>query len=669
MEARMTNKLEQQSINTIRFLAADAVEQANSGHPGLPMGMADTAYVLWTQFMKYNPDDPAWADRDRFILSAGHGSMLLYAMLYLTGYDLSLDEIKRFRQWESKTPGHPEYDLDAGIETTTGPLGQGFATGVGMALATRMLAARYNKPDHKIVDHHIYAIVSDGDMMEGISAEAASLAGHLGLSEIIYLYDDNLISLSGPTDWTFSEDVDARFRAYDWFVQKVDGYDLEGLADAIRAAQAEDERPSLIMVRSHIGYGAPTKQDTAAAHGSPLGEKELDGAKVALGWPTEPRFLVPEPVLEHLRSAGRERAAAQTAWQERFAAYAAEYPDLAAEFERCMRGELPEGWADDLPTFEAGSKAVATRNASGTAINAIAATVPNLVGGAADLAGSTKTLINDSKDVGPGAFAERNLRFGVREHAMGAMLNGMALHGGFIPYGGTFLTFSDYMRPAIRLAALMDVKVIYVFTHDSVWLGEDGPTHQPIEHVAALRTIPNLTVIRPSDANETIQAWKVALEEKGPVALVLTRQGLEILDRTEYAPANELEKGAYVLADTSGTLDVILIATGSEVSVALEAREVLAEQDVAARVVAMPSWELFEKQPPAYRERVLPPTVTARLAIEAGVPMGWDRYVGPKGDVVALDRFGASAPYKVLMEKFGYTGPAVAERALKLLGK
>ena len=665
----MTNNFDQQSINTIRFLSADAVEQANSGHPGLPMGMADTAYVLWTQIMKYNPDDPAWVDRDRFILSAGHGSMLLYTMLYLTGYDLSLDEIKRFRQWESKTPGHPEYDLAAGIETTTGPLGQGFATGVGMALATRMLAARYNKPGHQIVDHHIYALVSDGDMMEGISAEAASLAGHLGLSEIIYLYDDNRISLSGPTDWTFTEDVDARFRAYDWFVQKVDGYDLEGIADAIRAAQAETERPSLIMVRSHIGYGAPTKQDTAAAHGSPLGEKELEGAKVALDWPTEPRFLVPDPVLEHMRAAGRESAAAQTAWQERFAAYAAEYPDLAAEFERCMSGELPEGWADDLPIFEAGSKALATRNASGTAINAIAAKIPSLVGGAADLAGSTKTLIDDSDDVGPGAFGERNLRFGVREHAMGAMLNGMALHGGFIPYGGTFLTFSDYMRPAIRLAALMGVKVIYVFTHDSVWLGEDGPTHQPVEHVAALRAIPNLTVIRPSDANETIQAWKVALEEEGPVALILTRQGLEILDRTKYAPANELQKGAYVLADTSGTPDLILIGTGSEVSVALEARDVLAEQDVAARVVAMPSWELFEKQPQAYRERVLPPTVTARLAIEAGVPMGWDRYVGLEVDVIALDRFGASAPYKVLMEKFGYTGPAVAERALKLLGK
>jgi transketolase len=665
----MTKDLDQQCINTIRFLSADAVEQANSGHPGLPMGLADTAYVLWTQFMQYNAADPEWVDRDRFILSAGHGSMLLYSMLYLTGYDLSLEEIKRFRQWESKTPGHPEYGLAPGVETTTGPLGQGFATGVGMALATRMLAARYNKPDHEIIDHHIYAIVSDGDMMEGISSEAASLAGHLGLAEIIYLYDDNSISLSGPTNWTFTEDVGARFQAYDWFVQKVDGYDREAIADAIRAAQDEKERPSLIMVRSHIGYGAPTKQDTADAHGSPLGEKELDGAKEALGWPTKPRFLIPEPVLEHMRAAGAKGASAQAEWQERFAAYAAEYPDLAAEFERGMRGALPEGWDENLPTFEAGSKATATRNASGTAINAIAPKVPTLVGGAADLAGSTKTLIDGSGDVGPGAFSERNLRFGVREHAMGAILNGMVLHGGFIPYGGTFLTFSDYMRPAIRLAALMDVHTIYVFTHDSVWLGEDGPTHQAVEHVAALRAIPNLTVIRPSDANETIEAWKVALKSKGPVALILSRQGIEILDRAQYAPASELQKGAYVLADTPGTPDIILIATGSEVSIALAARDVLAAKGISARVVAMPSWELFERQPAAYRDSVLPPSVTARLAVEAGVSMGWDRYVGPQGDVVALDRFGASAPYKVLMEKFGYTGPAVAKRALKLLKK
>ena len=668
----MANNLDQLCINTIRFLSADAVQQANSGHPGMPMGMADTAYVLWTQFLKHNPQNPAWVDRDRFVLSAGHGSMLLYSMLYLTGYDLPLDEIKAFRQWESMTPGHPEVGCAPGVETTTGPLGQGFATGVGMALGARLLAIQYNKPGHAIVDHHIYAIVSDGDLMEGVASEAASLAGHLGLSEIIYLYDDNKISLVGPTAWSFTEDAGARFEAYGWFVQEVDGYDLAALAEAIRAAQAETERPSLIRVRSHIGYGAPTKQDSASSHGSPLGDEELDGAKKALGWPTEPRFLVPDEALAHMRAAVEAGQQAEAEWQARFEAYAAAYPELAAEFKGRMSGELPEGWDAGLPSFDAG-KQLATRRASGQAINALAAKVPALIGGSADLASSTSTLISGSSDVHKDDFTGRNLRFGVREHAMGAMLNGMAQHGGFIPYGGTFLVFCDYLRPAIRVAALSNTHVIYVFTHDSIGLGEDGPTHQPVEHLAALRSIPNLTVIRPSDANETVEAWKVAVQAHGPVALIYSRQNLDILargqqpGRASLAPASGLAQGGYVLADTKETPDLILIATGSEVQVALGARDLLTEKGIQARVVAMPCWELFEKQSQAYKDSVLPPAVTARLAIEAGIRMGWDRYVGPQGDVVSVDRFGASAPVGVIWEKFGFTAPAVAERARKLI--
>ncbi len=665
----MSTDLAQKCINTIRFLSADAVEQANSGHPGLPMGMADVAYVLWTEFMKYNPKNPEWVDRDRFVLSAGHGSMLLYSMLYLTGYPMTLDEIKRFRQWGSKTPGHPEFDLETGVETTTGPLGQGFVTGVGMALATRMLATRYNVPGREIVDHKIYAIVSDGDMMEGISHEAASLAGHLGLSEIIYLYDDNKISLVGPTAWSFTEDVGARFRAYNWFVQEVDAYDRDAVAAAIRAAQQESERPSLILVRSHIGYGAPTKQDTADAHGSPLGQAEVDGAKEALGWPLEPTFLVPDDVLAHMRLAVERGQAAEAEWAARFAAYRAEYPELAAEFEQRMRGELPKEWDADLPTYAGVTKAIATRVASGEVINAIAPHLPALVGGAADLASSTRTLIGDGKHVSKGDFDARNIRFGVREHVMGGMLNGMALHGGFIPFGGTFLTFSDYMRPSVRLAALMEAHAIYVWTHDSVWLGEDGPTHQPVEHAAALRTIPNLIVLRPSDASETSEAWRFAVTHDGPVALLFTRQGVPVIDRNKYAPVSHLTQGAYVLVDADGRPDIILIATGSEVSLALEAREILGKEGVDARVVSMPSWELFEVQSQAYKESVLPSEVTARLAIEAGVTMGWDRYVGPQGAVHGIDHFGASAPYKVLMEQWGFTGPAIAKRALELLAE
>jgi len=664
----MTQELDQLCINTIRFLAADGVQKANSGHPGMPMGMADAAYVLWTRFLKHNPANPTWIDRDRFVLSAGHGSMLLYSLLYLTGYDMPLEELERFRQWESKTPGHPEYAIERGIETTTGPLGQGFATGVGMALATRLLATRYNRPGHEIVNHHIYAIVSDGDLMEGISAEAASLAGHLGLSEIIYLYDDNRISIEGSTELAFTEDVAARFRAYGWFVQEVDGYDLEALSAAILAAQAEKERPSLIKVHSHIGYGAPTKQDSESAHGAPLGEKELKAAKENLGWPTEPPFYVPEEALAHFRQALANGKAAEAEWRGRFEAYRRAYPKLAAEFEVRISGALPEGWDADLPSFAPG-KVLATRRASGQVINALSPRLPALIGGSADLAPSTSTLVSGSPDVNRGAFEGKNLHFGVREHAMGGILNGLALHGGFIPYGATFLVFSDYMRPSIRLAALMNTHVIYVFTHDSVGVGEDGPTHQPVEHVAALRAIPHLTVIRPADATETVEAWQVAVQADGPVALILTRQNLDILDRQALAPAKDLVRGAYVLSDAEGTPDIILIATGSEVEVALAAQGILREKGVQARVVSMPSWELFEAQPQAYRDEVLPPALTARIAIEAGVSMGWRRWVGLKGDVVSVDRFGASAPYKVIWEKFGFTGPAVAERALELLGK
>jgi transketolase len=663
----MTNDLDQLCVNTIRFLSADAVQKANSGHPGMPMGMADAAYVLWTQFLKHNPHNPQWVDRDRFVLSAGHGSMLLYSMLFLTGYDLSLDEIKRFRQWGSKTPGHPERGCAAGVETTTGPLGQGFATGVGMALATRLLATRYNRPGHKIVDHKIYAIVSDGDLMEGIASEAASLAGHLGLSELIYLYDDNNISLVGPTDWSFTEDVAARFRAYDWFVQEVDGLDRAGIATAIQAGQAETERPTLIRVHSHIGYGAPTKQDSAAAHGSPLGDEELDGAKKALEWPTEPRFLIPEAALEKMRSAIEAGAESESEWNARFESYQAAFPDLAAEFKARTAGKLPSSWDIDLPSFEAGS-ALATRRASGQVINALSPNLPALIGGSADLASSTSTLVNGSSDIQKDDFSGRNLRFGVREHAMAAILNGLSQHGGFIPYGGTFLVFSDYMRPAIRVAALSETHVIYVFTHDSIGLGEDGPTHQPVEQMAALRVIPNVTVIRPSDANETVEAWRIAVQRNhGPIALIFSRQNLDILDRDELAPAAHLAYGAYTLKDTAGAPDAILLASGSEVQVALAAAELLAQKEIQARVVAMPSWELFEEQTQDYRDSVLPPAVTARVSVEAGASFGWERYVGPQGATVSVDRFGASAPVGVIWEKFGFTASAVAERVQALL--
>ncbi|GAB4564437.1 MAG: transketolase [Anaerolineae bacterium] len=663
-----TPELENLCVNTIRTLTMDAVQKAKSGHPGMPMGMADAAFVLWTRFLRHNPRNPSWANRDRFVLSAGHGSMLLYSLLYLTGYDLPLEELKQFRQWESKTPGHPEYGLTPGVETTTGPLGQGFANGVGMALAERMLAARFNRPGFEIVDHYTYAIVSDGDLMEGISHEAAALAGHLGLGKIIYLYDYNHISIDGPTDLAYTDDVVRRFEGYHWHVQEVDGHDRAAVERAIRAAQAEKDRPSIIICRTHIAYGSPNKQDTAEAHGAPLGEEEVRLTKKNLGWPEDAQFLVPDEVLQAFRTAVDEGARLEQEWNDLFARYQAEYPDLAAEFVRVMEGRLPEGWDAQLPVFQAGEKDIATRSASGATLNALVQTIPELIGGSADLTPSNNTRAKGMEDVQRGQFGGRYIRFGVREHGMGSILNGIALHGGFIPYGGTFMVFSDYMRPSIRLAALMGIRVVFVLTHDSIFVGEDGPTHQPVEHLAALRAIPNLVVIRPADANETVEAWKIALQRQGPTVLALTRQALPILDRSKLAPASEVAKGGYIIADAEGgDPDVILIATGSEVAVALGARERLAADGIRARVVNLASWELFEQQPPSYRDAVLPPHITRRVGIEAAVRLGWDRYIGPEGAFVGLDRFGASAPYKVLAEKWGFTPEHVAEVARSLV--
>ena len=682
----MTSQLDELSINTIRFLAVDMVQKANSGHPGLPLGAAPMAYAVWNRFLRFNPHNPNWFDRDRFVLSAGHGSALLYALLYLTGYDLPLEQLMQFRQWGSITPGHPEAHLTPGVETTTGPLGQGFGNGVGMAIAETHLAARYNRPGFEIVNHYTYALVSDGDLMEGIASEAASLAGHLRLGKLIYLYDDNHVSLAAGTDITFTEDRAARFDAYGWHTQAIpDGNDLEAISQALRAARAEPDRPSLILVRTHIGYGSPHKQDSYEAHGSPLGEEEVKLTKENLGWPTEPPFYVPDQVLEHMRQAVERGQKAETAWQEQFAAYARAYPELAAELQRMIDGELPEGWDADLPTFEPDAKGMRTRRASSRVINALAPRMPALVGGAADLAPSTYTLMEglgdfESPDLtddeqgsagGGWSRAGRNVHFGVREHAMGAVLNGIAAHGGLIPYGATFLIFSDYMKPAIRLAALMNLHVIYVFTHDSIGLGEDGPTHQPVEQLAGLRAIPRLLVIRPADANEAVVAWRVAIETPDqPVALILTRQDIPILDRSQVAAAEELRQGAYILADApEGKPDLILIASGSEVSLALEARQALQAEGIQARVVSTPSWELFDAQPQAYRDSVLPPSVRARLAVEAGAPLGWHRFVGDCGDVLGVETFGASAPGDVVMREYGFTVEEIVERAKALVWK
>lgn len=636
------------------------------------MGAAAMAYVLWTRFLRHDPLNPHWPNRDRFILSAGHGCMLLYSLLHLTGYeDMPLEEIKNFRQWGSRTPGHPERHLVRGIETTTGPLGQGFGNGVGMAIAQKYLAAYFNRQGHEIVDYNVYALVSDGDLMEGVASEAASLAGYLGLDNLIYLYDNNHISIEGPTEITFTEDRAKRFEAYGWFVQDLaDGNDLEAVDRAIRAAQAEKSRPSLILCRTHIAYGSPNKHDTAGAHGEPLGPDEVKATKLNLGWPLEPDFYIPSETLAHFRKAlgqGRERT---TAWEKKLAAYRQAHRELAAEWDRYVSGELPPGWKDRLPTFSPKDKPLATRESSSKVLNAIAPALPLLVGGSADLAPSTKTLIGGGGDFHRGNWGGRNFHFGVREHGMGAIVNGMALSG-LIPYGSTFLIFSDYMRPTLRLAALMGAHSIFVYTHDSIFLGEDGPTHQSIEQIPSLRAIPNLSLIRPADANEVATAWRVAIEHQGgPVLLALTRQALPTIDRERYASAEGVARGAYVLGDAKDkTPEIILIASGSEVSVALAAYEKLTEEGVAVRIVSMPSWDLFEKQSQVYRDQVLPPAVTTRLAVEATSPFGWERYVGWKGEVIGMTRFGASAPYKVLAEKFGFTPANVVAKAHVLLGK
>jgi transketolase len=656
-------------INTIRVLSADAVQKANSGHPGLPMGAAALAYALWQNHLRHNPKNPKWHGRDRFVLSAGHGSMLLYSLLYLTGYDVSLDDIKQFRQWHSKTPGHPEYGDTPGVEVTTGPLGQGFANGVGMAMASKHLAAVYNRPGHAIVDDYIYAIVSDGDLMEGISHEAASLAGHLGLGNLIYLFDDNHVTLDAPADWSVNDDQPKRFEAYGWHVQCVDGMDMNAVDAAIRNAQAVKDRPSLIACRTIIGYGAPHVQGTSEAHGKALGEDELRAAKQFFGFNPDEHFVVPGEALEHMRRAIDRGKQLEAEWNERFAAYERAFPELAAQFKRVMSGELPDGWDADIPVFTPADGAMATRSAQGKVLNALAPKVPELFGGSADLSGSTDTDMKGQGVFQKGNYAGRNIYFGVREHAMGAALNGMTLHGGVRPFGATFLAFYDYMRPPVRLAALMGIPATFVYTHDSIGLGEDGPTHQPVEQLAGLRSVPNLVMLRPADANETAEAWKVALQGKdGPFAIVLTRQKLPIIDQTKYAQASGVAQGAYVLAEAEGgPPQVIIIATGSEVQLALEAREKLAGEGIRARVVSMPSWALFEKQPQRYRDAVLPPQVTARVSVEAGSPLGWRKWVGDRGIIIGLDHFGASAPGEIVMEKFGFTADHVAEAAKSLV--
>jgi len=670
-----TTGIEQLAVNTIRALAIDTVQKANSGHPGLPLGAAPVGYSLFARTMRHSPTSPHWPDRDRFVLSAGHGSALLYSLLHLTGYDLPLDQLKQFRQFGSQTPGHPEHGDTAGVETTTGPLGQGFGNAVGMAIAERQLAARFNRPGHEVVDHRTFVLAGDGDLMEGVANEAASLAGHLGLGKLVCFYDSNHICLGSTTNLVFTEDVAKVFEGYGWHVQTLaDGNDLDAIAKATDAALAVTSRPSLVIVRSEIGYGSP-KQGTFGVHGSPLDAAQVIETKRKLGYPSEEPFFVPQDALAHLRSAVERGRAAEAAWQGRFEAYRKAHPDLAGEFERVMAGKLPKGWDADIPTFKTGDKPIATRSAGGKTINAIALRVPELIGGSADLNPSTDTALKGAGDFqspsntasdrqgavgGAWGYAGRNLHYGVREHAMAAISSGIALHGGLVPFSATFFTFADYMRPSIRLAALMKLHSIFVFTHDSIGVGEDGPTHQPVEQAASLRAIPNLVVIRPGDANETASAWRVAMTRRGPVALLLTRQAIPILAGTD-----DVAYGGYVLADGEGTPDVILIGTGSELHVAVEAKQLLAGRGVKARVVSLPSWELFEEQPQAYRDSILPPSVLARVAVEAGVPQGWERYVGPFGAVVGVaGRFGASAPVKVVMEKYGFTAANVAEKAL-----
>ncbi|GAB4039267.1 transketolase [Spirosoma jeollabukense] len=660
--------LDQLSINTIRLLAVDAVQKANSGHPGLPLGAAPMAYVLWSRFLRFNPQDPHWPDRDRFILSAGHGSALLYSLLHLYGYDLSLDDLKQFRQLHSKTPGHPESNLTAGVEVTTGPLGQGFANGVGMGMAEAFLAATYNKEGHTPVDHYTYVLVSDGDLMEGIASEAASLAGHLKLGKLIYLYDDNLISLDGPTDLAFTEDRMERFDAYGWHTQHVaDGNDLDAIEGAIRAAQLETERPSIISIRTIIGYGSP-QEGTSKVHGSALGEENVRKTKAFLGFDPDKSFVVPDEVREFLREPGQRGAKLQEEWQTKFDAYKGQFPAEAEQFLLSFGGKLPENWDTDLPKFTPADKDMATRQASGKALEALKKSVPFLFGGSADLASSNEMPTKGDISFQPGHYENSNIWFGVREHAMGAALNGMAQHGGVHPYGGTFLNFSDYMRGAIRLTALAESKGTFVFTHDSIGLGEDGPTHQPVEQVVSLRTIPNIIVIRPGDANETVEAWRVAMTQpKTPVVLILGRQKLPVFDQEKYGSARGVEKGAYILSEADGTPELILIGTGSEVSLVLKAQEELKKQGIRARVVSMPSWELFEQQDQAYHHEVLPPSVRKRLAVEAGSPIGWHKYVTDEGSTISMNRFGLSGPGEEVMAYFGFSVENVVEQAKAVL--
>jgi transketolase len=677
--------LEELCINTIRILSADAVQNANSGHPGMPMGAAAMAYTLWTEFLKHNPKDPHWFDRDRFVLSAGHGSMLLYSLLHLTGYDLPLEELKHFRKWGSKTPGHPERGHTVGVEVATGPLGQGFANGVGMAIAEAWLAARFNRPGHQIVDHYTYAICGDGDLMEGITQEAASFAGHLRLGKLIYLYDQNHITLAGGADLVFTEDVARRFDAYGWHTRHVDdGNDTEDVAKAIREAQHETGRPSLILVHTHIGYGSPKKQDTFASHGSPLGEEELAATKKALGWPTTDKFYLPQESVDYFRQAIGKGAKAQQEWNERFAAYKSAFPKEAAEFEMIVAGKLPDDWNADLPKWQPTDKAIATRSAGGQALNALAKRIPNIIGGSADLNPSTDTALKGMGDFQPPEFAGpgtqgavggewgyggRNIAFGVREHAMGGAVNGLAAHGGILPFSATFMVFSDYMKPSIRLGALSGLKCVYVFTHDSIGVGEDGPTHEPVEQLAGLRAIPGLNVMRPADPNETAEAWAFAVQHNGPTLIALTRQTVPHLDRTN-ARDTDIGKGAYILSEAGdGAPDVILIGTGSEVGLCVKAQAKLKDYGVKARVVSMPSWNLFEAQSEAYRESVLPKAVRKRVTVEAGSMLGWHKWAGDEGIIIGLNRYGASAPGDEILRNLGFTAEHVTAAALRLLGR
>ena len=661
--------LDQLCINTIRFLAVDSVQKAKSGHPGAPLGAAPMAYALWDRFLKHNPNDPTWPNRDRFVLSCGHASALLYSLLHLTGYDLPMDELKQFRQWGSKTPGHPEHGLTPGVEATTGPLGQGFGNAVGMALAERWLAGQYNRPGHEIIDHHTYAIVSDGDLQEGIASEAASMAGTLGLGKLIMLYDDNDISIEGDTDITFRENVVERFQAYGWHViGPIEGMDVENVATALTAAKTETGKPSIIVCRTVIGYGSPNKAGKGSAHGDPLGEEEVGLTKEALGWAAQDAFSVPAEAGAHLGQATERGKAKQAEWNAAFSEYREAFPEDAQQLDDALRGKLPSGWEDGLNGLFDKPDPIATRSASGVVMNAISKGVPAFIGGSADLAPSTRTILDDSGHIGNGEFSGNNLHFGVREHAMGAVANGISLHGGAIPYTATFLVFSDYMRPSIRLGALMGKQVIYVFTHDSIGVGEDGPTHQPIEHLMALREIPGLVVSRPADATETVEVWRAAMSRQdGPTVMAFTRQNLPVLDRSTLSPASGVLNGAYILWESGDSPQVVIMATGSEVHIALEAGLALESEGIAARVVSMPSWEVFDEQPKEYRDSVLPPALRARVSVEAGTTKGWERYVGLDGASVGMSGYGASAPAAVLYENFDITAKRVAEEARKLV--